>query len=331
MKVLVTGGAGYIGSFMTKSLLESSHTVTVADNLSRGVKEAVSSDAKLVVGDLRNKKFVEELFEGDSFDAVIHFAGLISMGESMREPGMYFEANILPAINLLEEMRKRNSNKFIFSSTAGVYGNPDEVPIPEDHPTRPTNPYGESKRMVERVLQWYMDIHGLSSVSLRYFNASGAALDGKMGENHNPETHLIPNAIKAALENTEFVLFGNDYQTPDGSCIRDYIHIVDLVDSHLRALQKLVEDKGAFVFNVGVGRGHSNKEVIAMVKRVSGVDFPVKFGERRPGDADQLIADPTRIQKELGFVPKYSDLETIVKTAWEWHKKNLKLGIENSK
>lgn len=321
MKILVTGAGGYIGSFMTKRLLDDGHEVIALDSFKRGHQEAVDKRAKILTGDLLNKDFVKDVFSQNTIEAVIHFAGYISMEESVENPGIYFENNILAALNVLEEMKKARVKSFIFSSTAGVYGNPQTLPIPESHPKNPTNPYGESKLIVEKILSWYMPF-GLNFVSLRYFNACGASMDGAMGEDHNPETHIIPNAIKATIENREFILYGDDYNTPDGTCIRDYIHVLDLINAHVLALKKLENESSAFYYNVGTGRGYSNKEVIEMVKRISGIDFKVNISKRRPGDAEVLVADPTKIQKELGFNPQYSDLETIIKTAWQWHKKN---------
>lgn len=328
MKILITGGAGYIGSFMTTLLLEKGYEVVVVDNLSRGYKYAVDSRAEFIVGDLNKKDFVSGLLLKNEFKGIIHFAGYISMAESMENPYIYFQNNFLAALNIIDEAAKsRNPVPIIFSSTAGVYGNPIQVPIPENHPKNPTNPYGESKLMVEKALSWYRKIYNLSFINLRYFNAAGASLDGKMGENHDPETHIIPNAIKAAINKSEFILYGNDYKTDDGTCIRDYIHVLDLVEAHVLALEKLQKDKGGFFYNAGTGKGYSNKDVIDMVKKVSGVDFKVKIAPRRPGDAESLVADPTKINTELGFRPKYSDIETIVRTAFEWHKRNLKLKI----
>ena len=262
MKILVTGGAGYIGSFMVKELLEREFKVTVVDSLERGHKEAVDKNANLIIGNLLDKKFVADVFSGDNFGAVIHFAGLISMKESMENPGKYFENNVFASLNILEEMKKRKMGKFVFSSTAGIYGNPVTVPIPEDHPKNPENAYGESKLMVEKILSWYNKIYGIDFVSLRYFNACGASLDGTMGEGHNPETHIIPNAINAILNNSKFLLYGDDYDTPDGTCIRDYIHVIDLVEAHMLALDKLTAESGGYFYNVGTGKGHSNREVL---------------------------------------------------------------------
>lgn len=324
MKILVTGAAGYIGSFMTKILVERGHKVVVIDSLERGHKDAIDKEAEVFIGNLLDKKFVSNVFSKNKFDAIIHFAGYISMGESMENPGIYFENNIFGALNLISQMQKSGLDNFIFSSTAGVYGNPITIPITEDHPKNPTNPYGESKLIVEKILSWYNQIYGLNFACLRYFNAAGSALDGSMGENHQPETHIIPNAINAAINNEELLLYGTDYNTPDGTCIRDYIHVLDLIEAHVLALEKLRKEKRGCFYNVGTGKGCSNKEVIDMVRKITGINLKVKNEERRPGDADVLVADSTKIRKELGFSPKYSDLETIVKTAWEWHKNNSK-------
>ena len=322
MKILVTGGAGYIGGFMLKRLLERGDEVVVADSLERGHKEVVDERAKFLQGNLLDDNFVESIFKDNKFDGVIHFAGFISMGESMENPFIYFQNNVFASLKILEEMVKTGTDNFIFSSSAGVYGNPVKLPIPEDHPTKPENPYGESKLMVEKIMKWYGVTKKLNTVALRYFNASGAALDGLMGENHSPESHIIPNIIKALLENREFNLFGNDYKTKDGTCVRDYIHVLDLAQAHLLAIDKLKKSPGNYVFNVGTGNGFSNKEIVEMVEKVSGKKINVKYSERRPGDADELVADTEKIKSELGFTPKYSDLETIVKTAWAWHSKN---------
>lgn len=321
MKVLVTGGAGYIGGFMVKRLLDDGHTVTVADSLERGYEKAVDTRATFSKGDLSDPTFLTTLFSGDTFDAIIHFAGYISVGESMKDAYRYFHNNVSSSVNLLEEARKHNVTKIVFSSSAAVYGSPVKVPIPEDHQKNPESPYGESKLMFETVLKWYQTVYQFNSVSLRYFNACGAALDGTRGELHDPETHIIPNAIKAVLGDRPFTLYGNDYQTPDGTCVRDYIHVLDLVEAHVLALAKLEKDSGAFVYNVGTGKGFSNKEVLEMVKKVSGKDFPITMADRRAGDADTLVADPTKITAELHFSPKHSDLETIVTSAWQWHTK----------
>ena len=321
MKILVTGGAGYIGSFMVKHLLDTNHDVVVVDSGERGYEDKVDPRALFKKGNLLDKEFVKSLFR-EHFDGVIHFAAYISMGESMQNPYIYFDNNIMASLNLLEEMRNNNVNNFIFSSTAGVYGNPMQTPIPEDHVKNPQNPYGESKLVVEKILNWYAKTRELSYVVLRYFNAGGAALNGTMGEKHNPETHIIPAIISAAKVDKEFILFGDDYNTPDGTCVRDYIHVLDLVEAHMLALKKLQEDPGQHIYNVGTGIGHSNREVIDVVKKITKLPLKVSFMNRRPGDADTLIADVTKIKDELGFSPKYSDIETVVSSAWEWHKNN---------
>ena len=323
MNILVTGGAGYIGSFMGKRLLDEGHNVTVADSLERGFEEAIDKRAKFRKGNLVDKAFLKDVFSSDSFDAIIHFAAYISMGESMQNPYIYFANNIYMALQLFEAAKDANVKKVIFSSTAGVYGNPVKIPISEDHPKNPENPYGESKLTVEKILSWYQKIHNLSYVALRYFNACGASLEGDLGERHIPETHIIPCAVNAALKNIPFTLFGDDYNTPDKTCVRDYIHVLDLVEAHVLALKKLQNDQGGFKFNVGTGKGYSNKEVLEMVKKVSNIDLQIKIVPRRPGDADTLVADVTKINSELKFTPKHSDLETIVKTAFNWHKEHL--------
>ncbi len=322
MKVLVTGGAGYIGSFMVKRLLDDGHEVVIADSLERGYESSLDSRATFKKGNLLDKEFISQLFDQTSYDCVMHFAAFIAVGESMQHPGLYFQDNVFTTVALLDAMKEHGVNKFIFSSTGTVYGTPTVNPIPETHIKNPENPYAESKLMVEKILHWYFVSHGIGSAVLRYFNASGAATDGSMGEKHDPETHLIPNAIKAALNNSEFTLFGDNYETKDGTCVRDYIHVLDLVEAHVLTLKKLDEQNGEYVFNVGTGRGSSNKEVIDMVKKVSGIDFPITIKERRPGDVAETVADSTKIKQELGFEPHYSDLETIIKTAWEWHNRN---------
>jgi len=328
MKILITGGAGYIGSFMVKASLDKGYEVVVVDNLERGHEGAVDKRAKFILGDLKDKKFVDGIFSEHIFDSVVHFAGLISMAESVSNPYVYFDNNVNASLNIIEDMVKNKINNFIFSSTAGVYGNPIKTPIAEDHPRNPTNPYGESKLMVEKILSWYGDIYNLNFACLRYFNASGASVDGEMGENHSPESHLIPNAINAILNKTQFTLYGNDYPTSDGTCIRDYIHIIDLVEAHILAIDKLKNDGGKLFYNVGTGHGYSNKEVIDVIRKVSGSKINIENAGRRSGDANVLIADPTLIKKDLGFSPKYSDLETIIESAWKWHSK---LKMKNEK
>lgn len=322
MKALVTGGAGYIGGFMTRALLERGYEVAVVDNLKRGNRDVVDKRAEFFLGDVLDKRFLNEFFSKNNIGVILHFAGLISMEESVANPNLYFENNYVGSANLIDIAFNYGVRKFIFSSTAGVYGNPIKIPIPEDHPTNPVNPYGESKLKVEHALRDY-EARGLSFVSLRYFNAAGASLDGSMGENHIPETHIIPLAIKAALSDSEFNLYGDDYKTEDGTCVRDYVHVIDLAKAHILAIEKLDETRGGLFYNVGTGNGFSNKKVLDMVKKVSGIDLRVKKRQRRQGDADVLIADASKIKKELGFKPINSDLKTIIESAFKWHKKSL--------
>lgn len=321
MKVLVTGGAGYIGSFMVKRLLDEGHQVVVADSLERGHRDKIDTRATFEQGNLLDSNFVSALFEKHQFDVVMHFAAYIAVGESMQNPGMYIKNNVFTTINVLDAMQAHKVKYFIFSSTGTVYGNPQKLPTPEEHSKNPENPYAESKLMVEKILHWYYEVYGIGYAILRYFNAAGGALDGSNGEAHDPETHLIPNAIHAAVNNSVFNLFGDDWETRDGTCIRDYIHVLDLVDAHMVTLKKLQETNGEYIYNVGTGSGSTNKEVIEMVKKISGVDFPVVVKPRREGDVAETVADISKIKIELGYVPKYSDLETIIKTAWQWHKK----------
>lgn len=325
MNILVTGGAGYIGSFMVKRLLADGHEVTVIDSFERGHREIENEHVTYQKGDLIDKDFLASILTKQQFDGIIHFAGYISVGESMQNAYQYFHNNISGSLELLEQARIHNNTKIIFSSSAAVYGNPVQNPIPEGHQKHPESIYGETKWMFETILKWYYQVHQVNSVSLRYFNACGAALDGSMGEAHMPETHIIPNAIKAILNESEFKLFGTDYHTPDGTCVRDYIHVLDLVEAHILALKKIEKDNGAFAYNVGTGKGYSNKEVLEMIEKVSEKKLTIVTEERRPGDADTLVADAQNIQKEIGFAPQYSDLETIIKSAWAWHTQSEKI------
>ncbi len=319
MRVLVTGGAGYIGSITVKQLIKEGHEVVVFDSLKCGFKENVT-ECPLVVGDLLSPEEIKNGLDQYTFDAVIHFAAYLQVGESMQNPYKYFQNNLIGGLNLLEYMKERKVPYIVFSSTSAIFGTPEELPVKEDQEKRPESVYGESKAMFERMLHWYDEIFGIKSICLRYFNAAGAAIDGSLGEAHNPETHIIPVAISCALENKSFSLFGNDYPTEDGTCVRDYIHVEDLAEAHILALKYAEEYKKSDIFNLGVGRGYSNKEVVDMVKKVSGVDFPVEIKERRSGDAAIVYADNEKSQNILGFHPQYSDLETIVTTAWNWHK-----------
>lgn len=322
MRVLVTGGAGYIGSFMVKRLLDGGYDVTAVDSLEEGYRDSVDPKAEFIQGNLLDKEFVLKVFKENAFDGVMHFAAYISMKESMENPGKYFQNNVQAAVNVLDAMSVSQCKAFIFSSTAGVYGNPTIVPIPEDHPKNPTNPYGHSKYLVEQILPWYKEIFGIGSVALRYFNAAGASSDGQLGEQHRNETHIIPNIIKSVLLKLKFPLYGTDYDTPDGTCVRDYIHVLDLAEAHILGFEKLMKSNAdVSIYNVGTGNGFSNKQIIEAVERVSGKKVLVEERGRRPGDAGTLVANVSKIQKELGFHAMHSDLETIVRTAWKWHEK----------
>lgn len=316
--VLVCGGAGYIGSHMARRLAESGYDVTVFDNLRHGHREAVRT-ARLVEGDLLDPAALKELFAGNRFDAVFHFAALISVGESVADPAAYYLNNVVGTLNLLDAMRAAGVGRFVFSSTAAVYGNPVRDLIDESHPLAPINPYGRTKRMIEEVLADYATAYGLRSVCFRYFNAAGAHPDGTMGEAHDPETHLIPNVLRAVRgEIPALRIFGNDYATADGTCVRDYIHILDLCQAHLAALGWMEKTPGASIFNLGNGAGFSILDVIRTVTEVTGQPVPHGFEARRPGDAGTLVADSTRARELLGWAPDFPDLATIVETAWRW-------------
>lgn len=318
-KILVTGGAGYIGSFMVRRLAEEGYDVIIADNLSCGHREAVA-DFKLEIIDLvTEKEKLEKFLAAERFAGVVHMASFIQMGESFENPAKYYKNNVIGFLNLLDAAIAADTKKIILSSSAGVYGNPINLPIKEDDPKNPLNPYGETKYIMERMLEDYDSAYGLKFASIRYFNAAGAALDGSIGEDHPDESHLIPLAIKAALKDEEFTVFGNDYQTPDGTGVRDYIHVLDLVENHTLALEKLFSGAKSDFYNAGVGRGYSNKEVLQLIEEVSGLKIKVIYGLRRLGDADSLYASNEKIKKELNWQPKY-DLKKIIETAYLWHK-----------
>lgn len=319
-KVLVVGGAGYIGSHMVRLLVEAGHEVVVFDNLSQGHREAVG-DVELVEGDLLNPDDLAAVFRGRQIDAVIHFAALISVGDSVTSPDDYYRNNLCGTLNLLDAMRAAGVNKLVFSSTAAVFGNPLTERLAEDHPLAPINPYGWSKRMVEQVLADMATAWGLNSVALRYFNAAGAHPSAEIGEAHDPETHLLPVVLLAALgQRDKLMLFGDDYDTPDGTCVRDYIHVMDLASAHLKALEFMDETPGAHVFNLGNGAGFSNREVIETARAVTGREIAVEVAPRRAGDPARLVADSTRARAVLGWTPAYASLESIIESAWAWHK-----------
>lgn len=332
MKVLVTGGAGYIGAHAVLALLSRGDEVVVFDSLVLGYEEAVKRmsskfPGKLAFfkGDLKNKKDVEKLFsENKEIEAVIHFAAYSQVGESMKDPGKYYENNVYGSLNLFEQMVKEGIKKIVFSSTAATYGEPDVELIKEDTPTKPINPYGNSKLAVERILEDFYKAHELSSIRLRYFNVAGDSESGLIGEAHNPETHLIPLVLQTAAGiRDKITIFGEDYDTPDGTCIRDYIHIEDLIDAHLLALDHLKENKTTEYINLGTQGGSSVKEIVELCKKVTGVDFKVEIGERRPGDPDRLVADSSKAKDVLGWEPKRT-LEDTISSAWNWHKNNPK-------
>lgn len=321
-KILVTGGAGYIGSHTVKLLQEQGLDVVVFDNLSTGHANNVS--CPLIVGDLGNRALLKKIFDEYQIDAVIHFAGSLLVEESVLFPDKYFENNVANGINLLDAMVEYKVKKIIDSSSAAVYGEPHYVPIDEDHPRKPVNPYGETKLMFEKILRWYSEAYNMSSVSLRYFNAAGGSLQGDSGEDHPVETHLIPKVLRVASRQEELLkIYGNDYPTPDGTCIRDYIHVLDLAEAHRLALEKLENDTGVFYYNVGTGKGISVSEVVNASMEITKKMIPIEYAPRRPGDPAVLVADVSKIKSELGFEAKYSDLETIIGTSWTWHQKLL--------
>ena len=321
-KILITGGAGYIGSHTAKLLQSVGHDVMVFDNLSTGYSNAVN--CPLVIGDLGDKKLLDKIFSDNDISTVIHFANSIIVEESVLYPNKYFENNVNNGRNLLDVMVAHKVNKMIYSSSAAIYGEPHYVPIDEDHPKKPVNPYGETKLMFEKILRWYSEAFGLSSVSLRYFNASGASIDDSLGENHPVETHLIPRIFRVATKEEEFLkVFGNDYPTPDGTCLRDYIHVEDLAAAHLLSLKKLESDVGLFNYNVGTGNGISVGQVVNACMEATKKMIPIEYSPRRLGDPAVLVADADKIKSELGFMAQYSDIDTIIKTAWVWHQKLL--------
>lgn len=318
MNILVTGGAGYIGSIVAQELLTAGHIVIVYDNLSRGYRRAVPADATFVQGDIADRGKLDRLFSHFAFDAVMHFAAFTEAGESMKAPEIYFRNNAVHTLTLLEAVCAAGVKRFVFSSTAAVYGEPKLVPIKEDDLMLPTNAYGESKAMVERMLEWFNRIHGLHYASLRYFNAAGS--QGELGEAHRPESHLIPLVLQVALGMRKNIsIFGTDYRTPDGSCIRDYIHVRDLAKAHMLCLEAL-STHHRLIYNLGTGKGFSVREVISTVRQVTGHPIPAVESERRPGDPAVLIASPKKIKRELGWKTQHSELAEIIESAWTWMK-----------
>ncbi len=319
--ILVVGGAGYIGSHMVLALDRAGHRVTVLDDLSTGYRDAVRR-GRFVQGNLGDAGRLDALLSQDRPDAVMHFAAFIEVGESVRDPAKYYRNNFAATQALLDAMRRHGVEAFIFSSTAAIFGEPRVVPIDEDHPKAPINPYGRSKWMVEQLLEDYDHAYGLRSVALRYFNAAGADPAGRVGERHDPETHLIPLVLQAASGRREAItVFGDDYDTPDGTCIRDYIHVEDLCQAHLLALEALLGGGGSARYNLGNGSGYSVREVIDTARRVTGRAIPERRGPRRPGDPARLVADARRIVADLAWQPRYPDLEDIVRHAWAWERR----------
>ena len=325
--VLVAGGAGYIGSHMVKALRRAGHAAVVLDNLSTGHADAVG-DTPLIRGDLRRRADIEDALSRSRFDAVLHFAACAYVGESVQQPDKYYDNNVVGSLNLLEAMRSSGVTRLVFSSTCATYGNPLRLPIDETHPQAPVNPYGATKLAAERAMADYGGAFGLRTVALRYFNAAGCDPEGELGERHDPETHLVPRVLLEALrvrsggrpDDTTLSVFGEDFATRDGTCVRDYVHVADLCEAHLRALGRLSGDGGApfEAYNLGTGRGHTVKEVIAACRQVTGIDLRYRPGPRRAGDPPELVADAGRARERLGWSPRYVALEDTVRTAWNW-------------
>ncbi len=317
MKILVTGGAGYIGGTVALRLLSAGHNVLIYDNFCHGHRELVPAGTRLIEGDLANRELLERVFRDEKVDGVMHFAALIEAGESMKHPELYFRNNTASTLTLLEAMLATRVERLVFSSTAAVYGEPEKTPIEETAALAPTNAYGESKLLVEHMLTWLNRIHGLRYASLRYFNVAGA-VEGR-GEAHEPESHLIPLVLDVALGRRQSIkIFGKDYPTPDGTCIRDYVHVGDLADAHILAFEAL-STRSRLIYNIGNGQGFSVREVVESARRVTGHPIPVVEEPRRPGDPAVLVASSKRIIEELGWKPRYSSLDDIVRSAWAWH------------
>jgi len=319
MRILVTGGAGYVGSHCLRRLLSAGHEAVVYDNLRQGHRQAVPSGL-LVEGDLADEAKLTDLLKGRKIDAVMHFAALALVGESVEKPDLYYRNNVVGSFHLLEAMRQAGVGKIVFSSTTAIFGAPEKMPIAETTPQQPINPYGFSKLAVERMLDDYAAAYGFSFAALRYFNAAGAAADGSIGEDHTPESHLIPIVLQVALGQRESIsIFGEDYPTPDGTCVRDYVHVEDLAAAHLAALERLAPGK-AIKVNLGTGRGYSVRQVIDACRQITGHSVPTATARHRPGDPPELIADSRLARELLGWTPKYATIESIVETAWRWHK-----------
>jgi UDP-glucose 4-epimerase len=321
MNVLVTGGAGYIGSHAVRELLAAGHRVVVLDNLAKGHRAAVPAGTPFVRADIRDAAVLAETVEVFPTDAVMHFAAVSEVGESMADPAKYYRDNVAATLSLLESLHKANIRKIVFSSTAAVYGEPERCPISEDSPLSPTNVYGRTKLVIENMLADFAMAYGFSYVSLRYFNAAGALPAGDLGEDHSPESHLIPLILKTALGQRQAIsIFGADYPTPDGTCVRDYIHVTDLATAHVLAIEHLMTGGGPRTYNLGSQNGFSVREVVEQAKKITGIDFPVLAAPRRAGDPAVLVASSAKFQSDFAWQPRYSDLPTILQTAWDWHK-----------
>ena len=321
MSILVLGGAGYIGSHTVYELIDRGEDVVVVDNLQTGFKAAVHPKARFYEGDIRDKAFLDDLFTKEKIDGVIHFAANSQVGESMKVPLKYYDNNLYGTMVLLESMVEHGIDKIVFSSTAATYGEPERIPILESDRTEPTNTYGETKLSMEKMMKWTSTAHNLRYVALRYFNACGAHISGKIGEAHNPETHLIPLVLQVPLGKRPYIsIFGNDYDTKDGTCVRDYIHVTDLAQAHILALKYLAEGNDSDVFNLGNGIGFTVNEIIESARKVTGLDIPAKYEARRAGDPSKLIASSEKAKTVLGWKPEYPDVEKIIETAWKWHK-----------
>ncbi|MFD2728794.1 UDP-glucose 4-epimerase GalE [Enterococcus camelliae] len=320
MTILVLGGAGYIGSHAVDQLITRGEKVVVVDNLLTGHREAVHPSAVFYEGDVRDKTFLQTVFKNESIDGVLHFAASSLVGESVEKPLKYFSNNVTGMEILLEVMHENNVNKIIFSSTAATYGEPETVPISETTPTNPKNPYGESKLMMEKMMKWCDEAYGMRYVALRYFNVAGAKQDASIGEDHTPETHLVPIILQVALgQRKELSIFGDDYDTPDGTCIRDYVHVEDLIAAHLLALDYLNAGNQSDVFNLGSNTGYSVKEMLDAARKVTGRDIPAKIVPRRAGDPARLVATADKARTILNWNPQITDIQTIIETAWNWH------------
>ncbi|WP_319203435.1 UDP-glucose 4-epimerase GalE [uncultured Ilyobacter sp.] len=329
MAVLVCGGAGYIGSHAVARLLEKGEEVVVLDNLYTGHKDAVPEEVKLCIGDLADEKFMDKVFQENEIHAVMHFAAYSLVGESVEKPIKYYENNVYGSLCLLKTMKKFGVDKIVFSSTAATYGEPENIPILETDKTEPTNPYGESKLAVEKMLKWCENAYGINHIVLRYFNVAGAHESGCIGEDHSPETHLIPLVLQVALgKRDKIFMYGEDYDTHDGTCIRDYIHVMDLVDAHILAIEKLKSGGKSSIYNLGNGNGFTVKEVIETSRKVTGHPIPSEVAPRRAGDPAKLVASSEKAMKELGWKPQHDSLEKIIESAWKWHKNNPE-GYEN--